>query len=86
MMNARFQVLTAASMKMSVFWDVTPYSLIESNPLCRGALMMEAASTSETCGSVSTRLHSTTSQKTVSHLHITNVPIRIVTGPRPPVS
>jgi hypothetical protein len=25
----RFQVLTAASMKMTVFWDVVPCSLVE---------------------------------------------------------
>jgi hypothetical protein len=25
----RFQVLTAATMKMTVFWDVTPYSFVE---------------------------------------------------------
>jgi hypothetical protein len=26
---ASFQVLSAASMKMAVFWDVAPYSLVE---------------------------------------------------------
>jgi hypothetical protein len=36
----RIQILTAARMKMAVFWGVAPRSLI--------ALMMEAASTSET--------------------------------------
>jgi hypothetical protein len=25
----RFQLLTAASMKMTVFWDISPYSLVE---------------------------------------------------------
>jgi hypothetical protein len=25
----RFQVLTAANMKMTVFWDITPCSLVE---------------------------------------------------------
>jgi hypothetical protein len=28
-MQVRFQALTAASMKMSVFWDVSPFSLVE---------------------------------------------------------
>jgi hypothetical protein len=37
----RLQVLTAASMKVTVFWDIAPYSLMI-------ALMMEAVSTSET--------------------------------------
>jgi hypothetical protein len=32
----RFQVLTAASVKMTVFWDVTPYSLEESDLRFRG--------------------------------------------------
>jgi hypothetical protein len=44
----RFQVLTAASMKMTVFWDFAPCSLVEIDRRFRGALMMEAASTSET--------------------------------------
>jgi hypothetical protein len=42
-MCARFQVLTAASVKMNVFWNVALRSLVEVI-----ALMMEAASTSET--------------------------------------
>jgi hypothetical protein len=37
--KVRFQVLTAASMKMTVFWDAAPYRAI--------GLMMEAVSTSE---------------------------------------
>jgi hypothetical protein len=42
----RFEVLTALSMKMAVFWIVAPCSLVE---VCRlVALMMEAARTSET--------------------------------------
>jgi hypothetical protein len=51
----RFQVLTAASMKMTVFWDVAPCSLVEIYRRFRGAyclyrfvLMMEAASMFET--------------------------------------
>jgi hypothetical protein len=40
-------------MKMAVFWDVTPYSLVEvyrrfKSSYCLIALMMEAVSTSET--------------------------------------
>jgi hypothetical protein len=33
----RFQVLTEASMKMNVFWDVGPYSLVEVDRRFRGA-------------------------------------------------
>jgi hypothetical protein len=33
----RFQVLTAASTKMAVFWDVAPCSLVEVYRLFRGA-------------------------------------------------
>jgi hypothetical protein len=44
----------ATIMKMTVFWDVAPCSL---------SLMMEAVSSYET--SMSTRLHGSTSQKTV---------------------
>jgi hypothetical protein len=46
----RFQVLTAASMKMAVNWVVGPCSLVEVYRHFRGAytLMMKAASTSET--------------------------------------
>jgi hypothetical protein len=34
-------------MKMTVFWDVAPCSIVEIN-VCNIALMMEAVSTSET--------------------------------------
>jgi hypothetical protein len=40
--KVRVQILTAASIKMAVFWEVAPCSLVEVY------LMMEAASTSET--------------------------------------
>jgi hypothetical protein len=33
----KYQVLTAARMKMAVFWDVTPYILILIGRLFRGA-------------------------------------------------
>jgi hypothetical protein len=45
----RFQVLTAARMKMTVFWIVEPCSLVEVyRRFVPIALMMDAASTSET--------------------------------------
>jgi hypothetical protein len=46
----RFQVLTAASMKIAVFWIVAPCSLVEVYQRFRGAIamMMEAASISKT--------------------------------------
>jgi hypothetical protein len=51
---ARFQVLTAANMKMTVFSDVAQCSLVEFYRRFRGAcylaLLMEAVSTSETSG------------------------------------
>jgi hypothetical protein len=45
-----FEVLTAVSMKIAVFWVVAPCSLVEVYQRFRGpiALMMEAARTSET--------------------------------------
>jgi hypothetical protein len=49
----RFQVFTAASMKMAAFWDVAPCSLVEVYRRFRRACypiiaLLEAASTSET--------------------------------------
>jgi hypothetical protein len=44
--EVRFQVLTRAIVKMSVFWHVVPCDFAEFNRLI--ALMMEAVSTSET--------------------------------------
>jgi hypothetical protein len=54
----RFQVLTAMSMKVTVFWDVAPCSLVEVYQHFRGAcclhhqdiitLMLEAVTTPET--------------------------------------
>jgi hypothetical protein len=41
-----FQVLTAASMKMTAFWDIAPCSLVDVDRLI--ALMTEAVRTSET--------------------------------------
>jgi hypothetical protein len=49
----RFQVLTATSMKMTVFRDVTPCSLVDVCRRFRGACCLQ------------TRLHGAASQKTV---------------------
>jgi hypothetical protein len=66
----RFQVLTAASMKMAVFWDVAQCSLVEIDRRFRGltafviraiALMMEAVRPLKR-RSISGRLHGATSQ------------------------
>jgi hypothetical protein len=50
----RFQVLTAASMKMTVFWDFEQCSLVEVYQRFRGACCLnhqgKAASVSETSG------------------------------------
>jgi hypothetical protein len=51
--NIGFEVVTAASMKMIVFWVVAPCSLVEVYQLFRGACCLhhqgnEPASTSET--------------------------------------
>jgi hypothetical protein len=74
----RFQVLTAASMKMAVSWDVAPCSLVEVYRRFRDAgclhhqgpiiaLMMNAVSTSET----SVKFYQTTRRNIPqnSHLH-----------------
>jgi hypothetical protein len=37
LIRVRFQVLTAASMKMTVFWDIAPCSLVEVYRRFRGA-------------------------------------------------
>jgi len=34
--NVGFQVITAASMKMTTFWDIAPYSLTEIGRRFRG--------------------------------------------------
>jgi hypothetical protein len=45
-----FQVLTAASMKKTAFWNIAPCSLVEADRRFRGAIaLMEAVRTSETC-------------------------------------
>jgi hypothetical protein len=59
----RFQVLTAASMKMTVFWHVAPCSLVEIG-LGFITQMMEAVSSSGR-SVLFTRLSGATSQKTV---------------------
>jgi hypothetical protein len=57
-----FQVLTAASMKKTVFWDIALCSLVQT------ALMMEAVSTSE----ISVNFYGTTRRNIPedSHIHI----------------
>jgi hypothetical protein len=53
-MGVRFEVLTAASMKMDVFWVVAPCSMVEVNRRFRGTAasiirtLTTEASTSET--------------------------------------
>jgi hypothetical protein len=49
----RFQVLTAASMKMTVFWDVTLCSLVEVYRRFRGACCLNHQG--DECHSVSSR-------------------------------
>jgi hypothetical protein len=58
-LKLRFQVVTALSLKMAVFWDVAPCSLVEIDQRFRDAFLNRH--------SVSTRLHGTASQKTDSH-------------------
>jgi hypothetical protein len=47
--DVTFQVLTAASMKMTAFWDVAPRSLVEVDRRLRGAYCLhQGDETSET--------------------------------------
>jgi hypothetical protein len=55
-------------LKMAVFWDVAPYSLVENDQRFRGAYCLHHQCKHSKRLSVSTRLHDATSQKT-SHLH-----------------
>jgi hypothetical protein len=73
----RFQVLTSASMKMTVFWDVAPCSLVKVflrfiDACC---LIIKAASTSET----SVNFYQTTRRNTPenTHLHTHNMKFSI---------
>jgi hypothetical protein len=70
------EVLTAASMRMFVFWVVAPCRLVEGYRCFRGicALMMEAASTSET----SVKFFQTTQRYNLEDKHL-KVPKMIVT-------
>jgi hypothetical protein len=71
----RFHLLTATSMKMAVFWDVVLYSLVYTKWCFRGVycfhntLMMMAVRSSET-SVISTRLHTTTSQKIAIFINV----------------
>jgi hypothetical protein len=58
----RFQVLTAANMKMTVFWDVAPCSLVEVYRRFRGTYCLNHQGDDR---SIPTRLHGAISQKTV---------------------
>jgi hypothetical protein len=57
----RFQVLTAAGMKMTVFWDVAPCSLVKINDFLEVLTVFIIR--------VIARLHGATSQKTVIFIH-----------------
>jgi hypothetical protein len=59
----RFEVLTAASMKMTVFWFAAPRSLVEIYRLFRGACCLHHQ------GDHPTRLHCATTQKTAIYKH-----------------
>jgi hypothetical protein len=65
-MNTRtrkiFQDLAAASVKISVFWDVAPYSLIDNNRRFRGSYCRPS---SLKCPSVSARINGVSSQNRV---------------------
>jgi hypothetical protein len=57
MVSVIFQVLTAASMKFRVVWNVTLFSHVEVELDLFVALMMEALRTSETSVNFNTALH-----------------------------
>jgi hypothetical protein len=73
----RFQVLTAASMKFRVFWDVAPCSHVEVDRRFRGTYLLLPSSspwwwrqyTPLKRRSTSTWLHGVTSQKTLNQIH-----------------
>jgi len=75
----RFQVLTVVSMKFRVFWDVAPCIHVEVDRRFRGVYCLHHQSdespwwwrqyTPLKRRSMSTWLHSTTSQKTKCHTH-----------------
>jgi hypothetical protein len=73
-MQVGFQVLTAVSMKMAVFWFLAPYSQVEVYRRFKGAcchhqgaaLMMEASKNSETSVNYQTTRRNNSEY---SHLH-----------------
>jgi hypothetical protein len=67
-MFVRFQVLTAASMKVTVFWDVTPCSLVEVYRRFRGACCLHHQGG---CPEASVNFYQTIWRNTLegSHLH-----------------
>jgi hypothetical protein len=70
----RFQVLTATSMEMAVFWDVPPCSLVDIDRRSSGAYYPDdgGRSTSET----SVNIYQTTWNNITedSHLQVVNLP------------
>jgi hypothetical protein len=68
-----FEVLTAVNTKMAVFWVAAPCSLIDVYQLI--ALMMEAASTSETLDN----LYQTTRRYNPEDSHLQMNPVHILT-------
>jgi hypothetical protein len=71
----RFQVLTAASMNLSVFWDVASSSLLEIDRRFRRGYALN-------CRSIYTRLHGATPQKSLSFqtcYHFRKCHVRAVT-------
>jgi hypothetical protein len=60
----RFQVYTAASIRVTPFWYIGPGSMVEVDRRFRGILMMEAVPTPETAVP-SMRLHGAIPQKAV---------------------
>jgi hypothetical protein len=73
-----FQVLIAASMKMTVFWDVVLCSLVDVSEVLAAsiirAVMMEAASTSE----MSVSFHQTTWCNIPEDSHLQNLGYSII--------
>jgi hypothetical protein len=69
--HVRFQVLTAASMKRRVLWDVAPCSLVGVDRRLRGAYCLhrqghELIHLPDDGGSTPTRLHGAASEKTLN--------------------
>jgi hypothetical protein len=59
--DVTFQVLTAMIVKVTVFWDAAPCSLVDNDRRFRGTYCLYYQGDDD--GEVSTRLHGATSQK-----------------------